>query len=576
MAKRKALFFLGLGLGLVGVAAYRFRRHILGWLLRLPPVRNQVGVRRGLRIPMPDGIGLIADHYFPKREGAYPTIIIRSPYGRGPSAGQMGQAWTTIGQGFAERGYHVLLQDCRGCFDSEGELTPLGQEEADGLATLVWLAQQPWYNGVAGMWGPSYLGYCQWAVATNAPAELRAVVPLITFARGYDAAYPDRALALDLALRMMHILDIQDDRSGRSPEENRERWQRMEELLAPMFSHLPIVEADVLLTGKENRFYRHCLANPRPEDPFWQALDHQSRLENVSAAPLLFSGWYDLFLRDLLADYAALKEADHAPCLTVGPWWHVDLRWVPESLREALAWFDAHLRGESQRLRDQPVHIYLMGADEWRDYPDWPPPAAAQRYFLHSGGWLAPDGPAFDSPPDHYRYDPADPTPNVGGALLLPPAGPMDNRELEARADVVTYTSPPLVENLDVIGPVRLELYVRSNRAHTDFFGRLCDVYPDGRSINVCDGLLRIAPGRGEPQPDGTLRIEVDMGATAQRFRRGHRLRLQVSSGAFPRYNRNLGLGEPEGTAVEMVSADQEVHHDAAHPSALVLPVTSA
>ncbi len=571
MRPRTALILLGLGVGLAGAVAYRFRRHILGRLLRLPPVRSAVTVEYGLRIPMPDGVTLLADHYAPR--GGGPTLLVRTPYGRGPSSGPMGHGTASIARCFAERGYHVLLQDVRGCFESEGELVPLVHEEADGLATLRWLAGQPWYNGVVGMWGPSYLGYCQWSLAANAPPELRAIAPAVTFARGYDVGYPQGAFALDLALRMLFIFDSQDHRSGRSPAENRERMRRMEELLAPAFRRLPLLEADELLTGKKNAFYRERLANPDPAAPFWQDLDHRARLGRMAAAPFLFSGWYDLFLRDLLADYAVLRAAGRTPYLTIGPWYHSDPRWLMENIRESLAWFDRHLRGEPVKLRRHPVRIFLMGAEEWREYPDWPPPAAATRYTLHPGGHLAAGDPPAASPPDRYRYDPADPTPNIGGPLLLPPAGPLDNRPLEARRDVLCYTTAPLAADLDVIGPVRLELYVRSSLAHTDFFGRLCDVYPDGRSINVCDGLFRLSPGQGEPQPDGTLRLEVDMWATAQRFRRGHRLRLLVSSGAFPRYNRNLGLGEPEGTAVRMAAADQEIYHDAAHPSALVLPV---
>ncbi|MCP4594133.1 MAG: CocE/NonD family hydrolase, partial [bacterium] len=190
---------------------------------------------------------------------------------------------------------------------------------------------------------------------------------------------------------------------------------------------------------------------------------------------------------------------------------------------------------------------------------------------------LATESPPAESSPDHYVYDPADPTPATGGPFLgRRGAGPQDNRALEARPDVLCYTTPPLQHDVDVIGPVRTELYVRSSLAHTDFFARLCDVEPDGRSINVCDGLFRVEPGKGEPQPDGSLRIEIDMWATAYRFRTGHRLRLQVSSGAHPRWSRNLGTGEPLATGTLLAVAEQAIYHDADHPSALVLPLSSA
>jgi hypothetical protein len=217
-----------------------------------------------------------------------------------------------------------------------------------------------------------------------------------------------------------------------------------------------------------------------------------------------------------------------------------------------------------------------MGADEWSELDDFPPPARQTRYYLHAQGGLTTDPPGGTSPPDGYRYDPANPTPALGGALLaLKGAGPQDNGPLEARPDVLCYTTPPLTREVEVIGPVRLELFARSSLPYTDFFGRLCDVHPDGRSINVCDGLFRVEPGRAEVGPDQCLRIEIDMWATAHLFHRGHRLCLQISSGAHPRWSRNLGTGEALASGVTLAVAEQTVYHDEARPSALVLPVVN-
>ena len=219
-----------------------------------------------------------------------------------------------------------------------------------------------------------------------------------------------------------------------------------------------------------------------------------------------------------------------------------------------------------------------LGADEWREFDAWPPPAEETRYHLHSDGGLSSEAAPAGSSPDRYRYDPADPTPAVGGPLfgLSGKRGAVDNRELESRSDVLVYTTAPLQRDVEIIGPVRLELYARSSLEHADFFGRLCDVHPDGKSINVCDGLFRLEPGRGEQQPDGSSRIEIDMWATAYRFRRGHSIRLQVSSGAHPHWNRNLGTGEPTATATTMVAAEQTIYHDREHPSAVILPVNAS
>ncbi|MGB9722300.1 MAG: CocE/NonD family hydrolase [Chloroflexia bacterium] len=571
MQRKTLLALLGLGLAAYGLLP---SRKLLARWLRLPAPQYEVEVEADLAIPMPDGVILRADHYFPRPAGSYPTLLIRTPYGRRATGDLLARGMTVLLRCFAERGYHVLIQDVRGRFDSGGTFEPMVYEAGDGLATVEWLAGRPWFNGTLGMWGPSYLGYAQWAVASQAPSCLKALVPIITFSRGYGAAYIDGAPALDLALNALFLFDTLGNPEC-PPEETRRRWRRRERILAPAFRHLPLLEADRIVLGRAEPFYRSGSLHPEADDPFWQALDHRPGPGWAGPAVHLISGWYDLFLRELLNDYAALRAAGHSPYLTVGPWYHMDLAWVPEALREGLAWFDAHLHGQPGRLRKHPVRLYVLGANEWRELEDWPPAVSPRPLFLQAHGLLSPQPPTEASPPDRYRYDPADPTPNLGGGLLFPPAGPMDNRPLEARPDVLSYTTPPLKRDLEVIGPVRLQLYVRSSLAHTDFFGRLCDVHPNGRSINLCDGLFRIEPGRGERLPDGTLRIEVDMWATACRFRRGHRIRLLVSSGAHPRWARNLGLGEPPATATRMAVAEQEIYHDPDHPSALLLPAAS-
>jgi putative CocE/NonD family hydrolase len=578
--KRRDIGPLGLWLGVAGVSAFAFRRQILAALLRLPPVRCMVGVERNVPIPMPDGVVLMADHYFPRARGSFPTILMRSTYGRGSDVGGvlgLTSSFPTVR--LAERGYHVVVQTTRGRFDSEGETAPFVDATPDGHATLEWIARQPWFDGNLGMWGQSYLGYTQWAVAADAPPTLKALVPGITTSQFSSVIYPDGALALDTFLRWTYLMEVMD-RKGKGSLSG---WEMMRQLgppgvarhLLPAFEHLPLREADEVAVGHPVSYYRDWLAHPQADDPYWESIDHRAHLPRVAAPVHLVSGWYDFLLRELLIDYAALKEAGHSPYLTIGPSAHTDLDIIGEALRQGIDWFDAHLRGNRRRPREKPVRVRVMGADEWREMDTWPPPAQETRYYLHAGRRLSLKAPGGDSPPDRYRYDPADPTPAIGGPLFMAPSGPVDNRALEARPDVLTYTTEPLAQSVEVIGPVRLALYVRSSLAHADFFGRLCDVHPNGRSINVCDGLFRVQPGKGQVQPDGSLRIEVDMWATAYRFQRGHRLRLQVSSGAHPRWSRNLGTGEPLATGTRMLAADQTIFHDSAHPSALVLPVTA-
>jgi hypothetical protein len=293
----------------------------------------------------------------------------------------------------------------------------------------------------------------------------------------------------------------------------------------------------------------------------------------VTAPVHLLGGWYDIFLPDTLRQYHELRGAGRNPYLVIGPWAHANPGWMGVAARESLAWFRTHLLGDRSHLRESPVHIYVMGAGEWRDYAEWPPSGfRPQRWHLQASRGLAPLPPT-EAEPDHYRYDPSDPTPAVGGVSLGQNSGPKDQRTLEARADVLTYTGAPLDHDLEVIGPVQAELFVRSSLAHTDFFASLCDVDPAGKSINVCDGLMRVWPAHPSPQPDGCLRLCLDLFPTAYRFERGHRIRAQVSSGAHPRFARNTGSGEPLATATTLKVAEQTVYHDAAHPSAIVLPV---
>ena len=578
-------------LGLAGVGLYAYRRPIIARLLGLRPPQYVTGVERNVRVPMPDGVGLMTDHYLPKAAGRFPTILIRTTYGRGDDVGPLfGWLMRFLGNRFAERGYHVLVQTTRGRFDSEGETEPFVDAAADGQATIDWIVRQPWSDGQVGMWGQSYLGYVQWAAAADphkTPA-LKAIVPAIIASQASLLIYPDGAFALDTFLRWVFLVDMLDNLRKRPGVENLRRFdpRGVARYLASAFMHLPIAEADVTTIGRPVSFYREWLAHPEPNDAYWRSIDHHVNLPQVTAAAHLVAGWYDLCLRGALADYAALRAAGRAPYLTIGPWAHTDLRNIVAALREGIAWFDAHLKGDRRGLRKKPVRIYVMGADRgaWREMDDWPPPARETRYFLRPEGRLETSTSEV-SEPDHFRYDPADPTPSVGGPLLMPPSGPMDNCALEARSDVLTYTTPALKRDVEVIGPVRLELFVQSSLAHTDFFGRLCDVHPDGRSINICDGLFRIEPEAGNlakvprfapsQRLDGVLRIEIDMWATAHRFRRGHRLRLQVSSGAHPRWSRNLGTGEPIATGTKMLVADQTVYHDADHPSALVLPIVA-
>jgi uncharacterized protein len=533
-------------------------------LARIPSAHTHaLSVRRDIDVLMSDGITLLADLYRSSEHSTQPIVLMRSPYGRTGF-------WGLGARVFAERGYQVLIQSCRGTGGSEGDFNAYRHEIEDGLTTLAWLEQQPWFSGKVAMFGPSYLGIVQWAVATSPPGSLRAMAAPISSARVRAFTYPGGTFSLDSTLSWLALLASQRA-GGRLGVRGRLAARRR---MARGFEALPLSEADVAVTGERVPFYQDWLAR-MDDDAFWAPVEYDRHLESLTVPVTMVTGWYDMFLPAQLADYQALRMAGRDVRLTIGPWKHTDPGVAGESIRDALEWFGMHLQGLDGDPRRSRVRLFVGGARRWIDVADWPPRARSVRWHLQPGRMLHTRL-AHVSAPDRYRYDPSAPTPSVGGSLLARSGGPRDNRALERRSDVLVYTSAALVRDLEVIGPVSAELYVRSSLEHTDFFVRLCDVEPSGRSRNICDGLQRLTPTAWRRGADGVSAVEVHLLPAAHVFRRGHRVRVQVSSGAHPRFARNLGGGEPLPTAVTMRAADQEIWHDPDHPSAIVLPISEA
>ena len=319
-------------------------------------------------------------------------------------------------------------------------------------------------------------------------------------------------------------------------------------------------------------FFQDWLAHASPDDPWWDGVDFGRRLEKVPPASFV-GGWYDLFLRAQVADYEALRRAGRTARLTIGPWTHASPALFAETVRDGPRWFAAQLGERHGEPPLAPVRVFVMGSRIWQEFSMWPPAGEDERWYLGRSGTLSPTPPV-DSGPDRYHYNPHDPTPAAGGpSLNMTTAGRKDQHRREQRRDVLTYTSPVLTDDRTVIGPLTATLYVRSSLEHTDFFVRLCDVSEKGKSFNVSDGIVRLAPGSVTKEPDGVCRLDIDMWPTANTFRAGHRIRLQVSSGAHPLFNRNAGTGEPLATGANLRSADQEVFHDPERPSSLALHV---
>ena len=323
-------------------------------------------------------------------------------------------------------------------------------------------------------------------------------------------------------------------------------------------------------------------STPDADDPFWAPLNFRTLLSEWTVPTLLVDGWHDYPLPGVCDDYAALRGTAAPVRLRIGAGGHLGGGGEGGMTDAPLEWFDTYLLERPDLLPSptlpaqwaaHPVTVQVQGeGGEWRDLDDWPPPSSAPTaWYLHPGGRLSTDAPTAPSEPDRYTYDPADPTPSIGGIGMLT-GGALDNRELEARADVLVFTSEPLDEPLELIGPVAAELFVSSSLDHTDFFVRVCDVDRDGRSVNVCDGLQRFEPSTIDRDADGVFRATVRVWPIGHRFAAGHRIRVQVSSGAHPVYARNFGTGEPPMTATAMLAADQALHHEPGRLSSVTLP----
>jgi uncharacterized protein len=544
---------------------------VITWLMKLPPAgAPNVTIKRDVAVPLPDGVTLLADHYSPQTDRPCPTILVRSPYGRRGFIG----AITALP--YAERGYQVLVQSVRGTAGSGGEFAFARNEHADGLATIEWIKRQPWYNGQLAMLGPSYLGFAQWSVAADAGDDLKALVPSVTTSDFHHFRSQGGSMTLENMLDWSTMMTEQAATSFQLGLGSIQAMRRRGRNLETAYRSLPLDQADRVVINKPSPLYQEWFAHPT-DDGYWRPIIYSDRVGEVTAPIALQAGWFDLFLGWQLQDYQRLRAAGRSPTLLIGPWYHTHMGSIPVMTRDALNFLDATLKSKAASRRAHPVRLYVMGANVWREFEDWPPPAQSLRWSLRPNGALTTTPPdATDTTePDRYRYDPADPTPAVGGNSLGLPArmGQHDNRALEARPDVLVYTSRPLARDMEVIGPVNADLYVASSLDHTDFFVRLCVVEESGKSLNLCDSILRLTPENFAPDPDGVRHIQIALWPTAYRFRRGQRVRVQVSSGAHPRFARNTGTGEPQATATKLLVADQAVYHDPAHPSAITLPV---
>jgi uncharacterized protein len=557
----------------------------------------EIIVERNVPAKMRDGVILRADIYRPKAEGKFPVLLVRTPYDR---TNEMEFALKG-----AARGYVMITQDVRGRFGSEGDWYTFKNESNDGYDTVEWAAALPYSDGKVGMWGGSYVGATQMLAAIAKPPHLAGICPTVT-ASNYHENWTYQGGAFEQWFNESWSTGLAMNTMRRRVEQNGDALGGTKTLPLRDYTVLDAPAAAGIAP-----YFRDWLAHPS-YDAYWKQWSIEEHYANIQVPVLSFAAWYDIFLGGSLRNYARLKTeggrdaAKRGQRLVVYVGGHaggsssrrvgaVDFgEKLPIDQDElTLRWYDWLFKGEANGVENEkPVKIFVMGKNEWREEDDWPlVRAKSTKYFLHSSGngansltgtgTLNTAAPA-EEKPDQYVYDPADAVPTIGGPLCcgaLPTGiGPEDQRPAEARSDVLVFTTPALEKDLEVTGPVTLDLFVSSSAVDTDFTGMLLDVWPNGFAQNLTSGILRMRYRNSQETPElavpGTVyHVSVDLWATSNVFLAGHKLRLEVSSSNFPRFDRNLNTGEEQARATRLVKATNVIYHDKAHPSAVVLPI---
>ena len=560
-------------------------------------------------VKMRDGTILYADIYRPTASGRFPVLLSRTPYVKD------GGWYADFANKAVQRGYCVVIQNTRGRYKSGGEFYPFRDESSDGYDTVEWAAEQPWSNGKVGMFAMSYIGVTQWLAAAANPPHLVAIFPALT-ASDYHDGWVYRGGALELAFMESWIMGaFVPDLLGKAFFDptlpNLNLWYEFLPLKKFSAQRQFFVPKNVI------PFFDDFLHHPN-DGPYWQRWNIAMQHANISVPAYNLGGWYDLFLTGTIKNFIGMRrngktaQARHGQKLLIGPWVHSVP--TPENTSAGQAnfgsnagldydrlqfqWFDYWLRGVANGIMDEPpVRIFVMGRNEWRYEDEWPLVGTNYtKYYLHGSGvpnkplgarTLSTEPPGPERPTD-YIYDPANPVLSRGGAgcgnySTAPGAGCLgvqDQRPNESREDVLVFASEPLVREMEITGPVTVSLYAASSAADTDFTAKFIDVHPDGYAQNLCDGIIRgrFRDSQANPtllEPGKIYRFSIDLGATSNVFKVSHRVRVDISSSDFPRFDRNLNTGEPFGEGARMERARNTVFHDAEHPSHIILPVVT-
>ena len=574
-------------------------------------------IDKDVPVPMRDGTILRADVYRPATAGRYPVILQRTPYNKSLLAGVvlMLDVVRTAGEGYA-----VVIQDTRGRYASDGEFYTFRDDVLDGYDTVEWCAVQAWSDSNVGMYGASYVGATQWLAALSTPPHLKAIFPLITasdyhegwtyqggaFALGFNVSWTLARLAPDTYMRLMKTKPEVGKKLG-------EKFGRMIgeiDQLRQLFQHLPL--KDFPFVDEAAPYFSDWLEHP-DDDDYWARWNIEAQHESVNVPACNVGGWHDIFLGGTIRNYLGMRERGSTPearqgqKLLIGPWYHtlplgnvvgeMDYGFLSHSFVADLdglhiKWFDYWLKGKLNGiLEEPPVRIFVMGENAWRNENEWPLARTQYtKYYFHShgkanslrgDGLLSPESPRSE-PADVYVSDPRNPVPTRGGAVTgwpaAMPGGAFDQREIEERTDVLVYTSSVLEQDVEVTGPMSVTLYAATGAVDTDFTAKFVDVGPDGYARNLTDGIIRGRYRASTTQaqlltPGEVYEYTIDLWATSNVFKAGHRIRVEIASANFPRFDRNPQTGEEAAEARQLAPALQCVFHDDARPSHIVLPI---
>lgn len=558
------------------------------------PTEFAVAVENAVRVKMRDGATLVADIYHPKAPGKFPVLLTRTPYNRRD---------LFTGMYLASRGYVAIFQDTRGRYDSEGEFYPFKNEINDGFDTIEWAAGLPYSDGQVGMFGGSYVGATQMLAATAKPPHLKAIFPYVTASEYYDGwTYQSGALMQWFTSSWTTGLAEDTVRRKTAGNGRPKEW----------VNQLPVEGYRLISTPTATDvapYFRDWVEHERDDD-YWRRWKISDHYKEMDIKALHSGGWHDIFLKGSIKNFvemrktAASQSARDGQRLLIGPWAHAgtspegkigDVVFGKDAVLNMagtiVKWFDYALKGVNNEYAGKtPVRIFVMGDNVWRDEMEFPLARTAYtKYFFHAtkgANSLSGDGELSTKSPNKektetFEYDPQNPVPTLGGRLCCGAAiapGPFDQRANESRSDVLVFSTPVLARDVEVTGYINVELYAASSAADTDFTAMIVDVAPDGYARFLTDGIVRAryrnSSERAEPiEPGKIYKYTIDLWATSNVFKAGHRIRVYISSSNFPRFNRNLNTGEATYGATRMMKAQQTIYHDAEHPSAIVLPI---